>query len=225
MNKAVAVPVRRNGHGPRQNRWLVRWPRWAQAWREDRHQHAAARAGARTHAPLRLGERLLAVACGDRGELSVATDWALYHQDGQAWARLGWDQVGRVDWDEQRHVLILTGLTPAVPARTVLRVAKDWDLPVVAAERVSWVKVVDQRISLNGDAGARVVARRLPGGAPVTWLVIFDHGLDPGNPGIRAALESAVTELRAVTGLDAAGSELGIAQLWRDPLPWSSQGL
>ena len=33
-----------------------------------------------------------------------------------------------------------------VPARTVLRLAKDWGLPAVAVERVSWVKVVDQRI-------------------------------------------------------------------------------
>ena len=64
--------------------------------------------------------------------------------------RLGWEQLGRVDWDEQRHVLILTGLAPAVPARTVLGLAKDWDLPAVAADRVSWTSVLDQRISLNG---------------------------------------------------------------------------
>ena len=95
----------------------------------------------------------------------------------------------------------------------MLRLARDWDLPAVAVERVSWAKVVDQRISLNGQAGARVVARRLPR-SPVRWLVILDHGLDPGNPKIRAELESALTELRAVTGLDAAGSEVGIAQPW-----------
>jgi hypothetical protein len=52
-----------------------------------------------------------------------------------------------VDQDDQRHVLILTGLTPAVPARTVLRLAKEWHLPALAAERVSWTKVLDQRIS------------------------------------------------------------------------------
>jgi len=45
--------------------------------------------------------------------------------------------VNRVDRDDQRHVLILTGLTPAVPARTVLRLAKEWHLPALAAERVS----------------------------------------------------------------------------------------
>jgi len=158
--------VRRNGRGRRDNRTLAPWRRWLQTWREDHDQHAAARARAR--APLRPGERLLAVACSAGGELVAATDWALYHQAGQSWARLGWDQVGRVAWDEQRRVLMLTGLTPAVPARTMLHLAKGWDLPAVAAERASWAKVVDQRISLNGEAGARVIAARVgPGGAPV----------------------------------------------------------
>jgi hypothetical protein len=120
------MSVRRNGRGPQRNRRLISWPRWVQAWREDHQQHAAARAEARAHAPIRPGERLLAVARGTGAELLAATDSALYHQVGQAWARLGWEQVGRVGWDEQRHVLILTGLTPAVPARAVLRLAKDW---------------------------------------------------------------------------------------------------
>jgi hypothetical protein len=186
-----------------------------QAWREDRGQHAAARAAARAHAPLRPDERLLAVACGAGGDVLAATDWALYYQIGRAWARLGWDQVGQVHWDERRHVLILAGLTPAVPAGTVLRLAKDWGLPAVAVERVSWVKVLDQRISLHGDAGARVVARRFPGEARVRWLVILDHRLDPGNPWVRAELESALTELRALTGAeDGAATQLGMAQPW-----------
>jgi hypothetical protein len=186
-----------------------------QAWRDDRAQHAAARAAARAQAPLRPGERLLAVACGAGGDLLAATDRALYHQAGQAWARLGWDQVGRVDWDEQRHILLLIGLTPAAPARTVLLLAKDWALPAVAAERVSWATVVDQRISLNGDAGARVVARRRPGQAAVTWQVILDRTLDPADPAIKAKLQSSLTELRAVTGVeDGAGAEPGKAKSW-----------
>jgi len=193
--------VRRNGHGPRQNLRLVRWPRWAQAWREDREQHAAARAEARAHAPIRPGERLLAVTRGADGGSLAATDWTLYHQAGQAWTRLGWDQVGRVGWDEQRHILVLTGLAPAVPARTVLRRAKDWGLPAMAAERVSLATLIDQRISLNGNAGARAIARRLSGQPPIIWLIILDHRLDPANPEVRAVLESALTELRAVTGV------------------------
>jgi hypothetical protein len=207
--------VRRNGHRRRENGRLVPWRRWMQAWREDHKQHSAARAGARAHAPLRPGEHLLAVACGAGGELLAATDWALYHQGGQSWARLGWDQVSRVEWDEQRRILMLTGLVPGVPARTVLRLARPWDLPAAAAERVSWAKVVDQRISLNGAAGARVIARRVPGGPQVRWLVILDQGLDAADPGIRAGLEAALAELRAATGAGyGAGAEPGIGRPW-----------
>ena len=205
--------VRRNGRGRRDNRTLAPWRRWLQTWREDHDQHAAARARAR--APLRPGERLLAVACSAGGELVAATDWALYHQAGQAWARLGWDQVGRVDWDEQRRVLMLTGLTPAVPARTMLHLAKGWDLPAVAAERASWAKVVDQRISLNGEAGARVIARRVPGGPQARWLVVLDQGLDAADPEVRAWLDAALAGLRAATGAGyGAGAEPGIERPW-----------
>src|SRR5262249_61455710 len=159
------------------DRRLVPWRGWVQAWREDREQHSAARAEARAHAPRRPGEPLLAVACGAGGELLAATNWALYHQGGQSWTRLGWDQVSRVDWDEQRRILMLTGLVPGVPARTVLRLARPWDLPAAVAERVSWAKVVDQRISLNREAGARVIARRVADGPQVRGLVIHDREL------------------------------------------------
>jgi len=137
----------------------------------------------------------------------VATDRALHHQDGRAWARLGWEQVDQVRWDEQRHTLTLTSLTPAAPAQTLLRLASSWDLPAVASERVTWARLVDQRVWLNGRAGARVVARRAPGEPSITWLVILDHGLDPADPAVRAAVESALTDLRAVTGVDEAAAE------------------
>jgi hypothetical protein len=155
--------VRRNGRGTQRNRRLISWPRWVQAWRDDHEQCAAARAEARAHAPVRPGERLLAVARGAGGELAVATDW---------------------------------------------------DLPAVAAERVSWAKVVDQRISLNGETGARVIARRVPGGPQVRWLVVLDQRLDAADPEVRAGLEAAVAELRAATeaGYGAGADPLGVRQ-------------
>ena len=181
---------------------------WLNAWRDDRKRHSAARAQARVHVPVQPGERLMAVARGTGGELAAATDRALYHQCGGSWARLGWEQVGQVRWDEQRHVLALTGLTAAAPARTVLRLASGWDLPAVVGERVAWTRVVDQRVWLNGRAGARMVARRTPGQPSITWLVILDRGLDPGDPAVMAALESALTGLRAVTGADVQSTPL-----------------
>jgi hypothetical protein len=84
----------------------------------------------------------------------------------------------------------------------VLHLAEDLDLSAFAGGRVSWAKMVDQRISLGGDATARVVARRVPGDSHVRRLVILDRGLDAADPAIRAGLESAPTELRALTGLE-----------------------
>ena len=156
------------------------------------------------HAPLEPDERLLAVARAADGGLAVATDRALHHRHERSWARLGWEQVDQVRWDDQRHVLALTGLPPAVAARTLLRLARPSDLPAVASERVTWARVVDQRVWLNGRAGARIIARRALGQPSVSWLVILERGLDPADPAVRAALESALTDLRAMTGVDEA---------------------
>jgi hypothetical protein len=191
-----------------------RWPpgggrlaRWLTAWQQDHRRRLAARAEARAYAPLQSGERLLAVARAVGGGLAVATDRALYHQEGRSWARLGWEQVDQARWDDRRQALALTGLPPAAAAHTLLRLACPWDLPAVASERVSWARLVDQRVGLNGRAGARVIARRASGQPSVTWLVILDHGLDPADPAVRAAVESALTELRAETGADEAAAE------------------
>jgi Cytochrome b(N-terminal)/b6/petB len=205
--RPAVMPVDGRGNG----RLLQR----LKAWPEDRVKHAAARVHARAHAPTRPGERLLEVASGAGGDLLAATDRALYHQDHHSWTRLGWEEVDRVDWDEDRRSLMLTGLAPRVPARTVLCVAREWGLPAVATECARSAKVIDQRISLNGGAGARVVARRRPGGPVVKWLVVLDHGLDPADPKIRAELRSALTALRAETGLeDGSGLEPETAAPW-----------
>jgi hypothetical protein len=181
--------------------------RWLTAWQHDRRRRFAARAEARAHAPLQPGEWLLAAARAADGGLVVATDRALYHQHGRSWARLGWEQVDQARWDDQRQALALTGLTPAVAAHTLLRLACPWDLPAVASERVTWARLVDQPVWLNGRAGARIIARRAPGQTSVAWLVILDRGLDPADPAVRAAVESALTDLRAVTGADEAAAE------------------
>jgi len=155
-------------------------------------------------APLEPGERLLAVARAADGGLTVATDRALHHQHERSWARLGWEKVDQVRWDDQRHVLALIGLTPAAGPRTLLRLARPWDLPAVASERVTWSRVVDQRVWLNSQAEARIIARRAVGQPSVSWLVILDRRLDPADPAVRTALESAINDLRAVTGVDEA---------------------
>jgi hypothetical protein len=194
-----AIPSRLPG-----NRRIARW---LKTWQQDHRRRFAARAEARAHAPLQPGERLLAVARAAGGGLAVATDRALHHQDRRSWVRLGWEQVDQARWNDQRNVLALTSLTPAAAAHILLRLDCPWGLPAVASERVSWARLVDQRVWLNGRAGARIIARRASGQPSVTWLVILDHGLDPADPAVKAAVESALTELRVLTGADEAAAE------------------
>src|SRR5262245_24942717 len=64
--------------------------------------------------PLVPGERLLTAELDADGMPVVATDRAIYRRqdgDGGGWLRLGWELVDRIDWDNQRHTLRLTGLT------------------------------------------------------------------------------------------------------------------
>jgi hypothetical protein len=203
-SRGAAMPEPEERRSPRGDRRVTRW---LKTWQQDHRRRLAARAQARAHAPFQPGERLLAVARAADGGLAVATDRALHHQHGRSWARLGWEQVDQARWGDQEHVLALTSLTPAVAAPIVLRLAFPWDLPEVARERVTWARVVDQRVWLNGRAGARVVARRAPGQPSVRWLVILDRGLDPADPAVQAAVASALTDLRTVTGADETADE------------------
>ena len=145
--------VGRNGRGPQPNRRLISWPRWVQAWREDRRQHAGARTEARAHAPVRRGERLLAVACATGGQSLAATDWALYHHAGRAWTRLGWNRWTRFTGTSSGASLLSPVSCPQSRRGPRCAGPRIRGLPTVAVQRVSWSKVVDQRISLNAQAG------------------------------------------------------------------------
>jgi hypothetical protein len=59
-------------------------------------------------------------------------------------------------------------------------------IPEVVNERVKASVVVQHHVPLRDDKGVRIVARRKPGGADVTWRVTFDPGLDPQDPDLRA---------------------------------------
>ena len=146
--------------------------------------------------PLARGERVLTVARRSDDSPVVATKLAVYHPAGsREWARLGWEQVGRVDWEEQ-HGLVLTGWTPDVPARTVLAVSRGEPLLELARERVAWTNLFATRIPVGGHGKARVAARRQPGTGRLLWMIALDPGV-PDSAAVRAELDVALTRLRA----------------------------
>ncbi len=147
------------------------------------------------------GERLLTTE-GEAQAVAVAgTDRAVYHRDrGGGWLRLGWEQVGRVDWDEPRRTLLLTGLTPDVPRRALLPVRRGSALPALARERVGWSTLLAGPIRLDR-VGTLLTVRRQPGTDRLLWVVTFDAEVDRDDPATPRHLAAALARLRAETGI------------------------
>ena len=108
---------------------------------------------------------------------------------------LGWDEVVRAAWDDP----VLELQLPEGPYRLVIE--RPGDIPQVVNERVKASVVVQHHVPLVGESGVRIVARRRPGGTDVTWRVIFDPGLDPADPDLRARADAALAQLRGSLGL------------------------
>jgi hypothetical protein len=150
---------------------------------------------------LQAGERAIAWAPGPRtreGDPTyiVASDRALHVGPWAQPSRIPWDLVDKATWDEP--VLEMTvRARPGAPARPVrLRLEEPGDLPVVVRERVVASVVVQQHVALRGDKGARIVARQGSDDGVVRWSVVFDPGLDPRDPALRAEADEALARLR-----------------------------
>ncbi|MFD0479018.1 hypothetical protein ACFQ0B_70700 [Nonomuraea thailandensis] len=123
----------------------------------------------------------------------VATNLALYLSDG---TRVPYEEIDRASWDEE-GVRVLT--TDGV--RHFERISEPRMLPETLRERVNSTIVVNKHVSLPGRGGVRLVARRRPGGEVLGWTFVFDEGLDPADPGLRAQAEQALEGVRRSMGV------------------------
>jgi len=146
------------------------------------------------------GERVLAWAPSGTSTV-VATEDALVLPNGSGGDRVPWDLVLRVSW-EQGGFELVSQPRPGAPAATVLvPVPEPGALPGVIKERVNASIVVARHVPLADDGGARIVARRTPGSSELRWSVVFDPGLDPRDPALRAAADEALAALRGSLGV------------------------
>jgi hypothetical protein len=163
------------------------------------------RIGRRERPPVELaaGERALAWSAVDAGGWVVGTRDALYLPAG----RLPWEQLEGADWDheserlrvrevgtwgEQRpeHLLVLTG--SATDTQRLVQLVR---------ERVTASVLLVRHVPVTGRRGVRVVARRAPaGGSAPTWFYEYDVGIDPDDPVVRVAAETALDAARADVG-------------------------
>ena len=67
-------------------------------------------------------------------------------------------------------------------------------------ERVTASVLLVRHVPITGKRGVRVVGRRAPSGpAPVHWVYEYDAGIDPEDPVVRAAAESALAAARTTS--------------------------
>jgi hypothetical protein len=163
------------------------------------------RIGRRERPPVELaaGESALAWAVVDGGGWVVGTRDALYVPAG----RVPWEQVEAADWDDELERLRVTEVGTfgePRPQHLLTLATKGADthrLLQLVRERVTASVLLSRHVPVVGHKGVRVIARRAPAGrSPVLWFYEYDAGIDPDDPVVRAAAETA---------LDAARSDVG----------------
>ncbi|WP_326820963.1 hypothetical protein OHA77_09670 [Streptosporangium sp. NBC_01639] len=135
-------------------------------------------------------DRVLTYAGGPDGYV-IATDRALY----LGGTRLPWFQVDRGVWDEQG----LTVVTTAGESYRAL-LPEPGRIPEAVRERVTASILVNQYAPLDARGGVLLVARKTDDDR-VVWEFVFDAGLDPADPGLRALAEQALEETRRSFGV------------------------
>jgi hypothetical protein len=152
----------------------------------------------RTRVP---GERVLAWM-DTGGSSMVATSAALVLPEGMTPERVPWDLVLRVTWEPHAVEVVAQESPGGRPLTHRVRIeGEPGALPGVVRERVNASIVVQDHVELDGERGARFVARRTPGSSELRWSVVFDPGLDPGDPVLRRRADEALANLRTALGV------------------------
>ena len=149
----------------------------------------------RQQANVQPGEHIVADA-RSRGDVVVATERALYIGG----ERLPWTSIAHAAWDDPVLDLDVDRPGHVRPERLRLELAPAGDVPAAVFSQVTASIIASHRLVLGPDAGALATARRGEDG-DIRWIVRFDDGLDPDDPGLRADAEAALAALREALGI------------------------
>ena len=149
------------------------------------------------------GESELARATSETG-LVVGTRDALYVPTSVGHVRVPWEQVESADWDKEGEVLRVreVGTWGEPRPEYLLTIAEPGRLLELVRERVTATVLLQRHVAVEGTRGVRVIARRAPSGRrDVAWLFEYDEGIDPDDPLVAHAADSALAAAREEVGL------------------------
>lgn len=147
---------------------------------------------------LQRGERTLAAAPTRGGSYVVATSTALHVPTVSGdFARIPWERIEQASWkDGMLNVQEISG-----GAEHHVGLTEPGSVPETVRERVTATIAVTHTAKLPGGGTVRIAGRRPSGGGAVRWHLVFEAGLDPSDPGLRAQAERVLEDLRRQTGL------------------------
>ncbi len=155
-------------------------------------------------APIGPGDRVLTSIRQAGSALVIATDRAVYYQEGpggRSWSRLGWEDVDQVLWDDALHALTLTRAGHGGPLRVVLRLARHDPLVELARDRVTSTTLARAPVLSGGRVCGWLTARRAPGSDHVRWVLTLRDASVSGDPALRHRVSGAIAALEADLGL------------------------
>jgi hypothetical protein len=147
--------------------------------------------------PLPPGERRTAWALAAQGEPVVAVDGGLLLPGREL---LRWGGIETATWARPhllvREVAEVSGHGP----EHRLELDDEGDLPAVVRDRVTASVAWSSHTRLTPHGGVRVVGRRDPASEVLAWQLVFDEGLDPSDPVLRARAEEVLEGARRSIG-------------------------
>ena len=159
-------------------------------------------AGAADRVGVLPGEKVVAwgrAAGAGSATLVLATDRALYLESDQR--RIAWSSIPKATWTEPVLTFAVADARGRTSAPETVELVEPGDLPAAVHDRVTASVVVSQRVDLDGRGSALMVARRGSDDDAIRWSVVFDAGLDPSDPSLRAAADAALSTLRETLGI------------------------
>jgi len=132
------------------------------------------------------GERIQAWAETTDGSALAATDAGLFYAQGGEMRLLRWADVETASWREGALTVIEASEVFGSGRRHAFALCEPRQLPAVVRTRVESSIALSQhhRLPAAGRGGVRVVARRRPQSIGLSWLLVYDPGVDRSDPAV-----------------------------------------